>query len=390
MKIVHFIETLDLRHGGPPVVIARLAAEQARQGHQVVLLTTYDSAESDAQCRDTFASFMGFDAVVRCSTDARTVAQRFEALAGERLAATVRNADAVHAHALWDPMLLRAVEHCRLRNIPVCLTPHGALARWSLEQKRWKKRLALALAWKRALRRLSLLHLLTEAERTDVDSLSLNRPAVVVPNGVDPREFAAGSAGRDLDAVLPRGASRRFILFLGRLAYVKGLDILCDAFAQVARRLPDVDLVIAGPDYFGYRETLVRRIAALGIGPRIHLIGPVSGAAKSALLKSALCLCQPSRSEGFSMTILEALACGVPAVVSTQCHFPEIQSRGAGIVVPVGAEAIAAALLDLLSRPGALSAASQSARRLIEERYTIAAVSARLVECYRAIGPRWS
>jgi glycosyltransferase involved in cell wall biosynthesis len=225
---------------------------------------------------------------------------------------------------------------------------------------------------------------LTEDERDDVRACGLTVPTAVVPNGVDTNEYCEGENPAALAATLPATSSRRYILFLGRLVHQKGPDILCAAFQQIAALLPDVDLVFAGPDY-GYEAPLRSQIARLGLGQRVHVLGPVFGAAKLALLRGALCLCQPSRNEGFSMSVLEALACAIPAVVSSECHFPDVQAAGAGFVVAADIEPTAVALLSLLCNAPARQRAARAARNLVIEKYSAQAVAGRLVEQYRAV-----
>jgi glycosyltransferase involved in cell wall biosynthesis len=384
MKIVHFIEALDPRDGGPPMVAARLAAEQSRQGHNVTLLTSYTRTDTK-QLPDVFARFAGIETVSRRCLDAPRLRDRLGRRARQKLTETVEDADVLHAHSLWDPLFLYASSACRRNHTTLCLTPHGLLTRWSLDQKSLKKRLALVALWKGALQKVDLFHFLTEHERADLELLGLRRPCAVIPNGVDPEEFATPVDDTELQRVLPEKSARHYVLFLGRIAYMKGVDILCDAFASLAARIPDVDLVLAGPDYDGYRAQIEQQIRRLGLGHRIHLVGPVFGSRKIALLARASCLCQPSRNEGFSVTVLEALACGTPVVISTECHFPQVSTSGAGIVTAVSPAETAAALETLLLNAQIASIASEAARRLIDSGYTVHATASQLIARYVSV-----
>jgi len=386
MRIVHFIETLDPRDGGPPQVAAKLAAEQARQGHRVTLLTTFESGAAAAAEDSAFSVAGQLRNVERRSIDAKSLAERLRSRAKRQMGAIVKDADVIHAHGIWDPMLVSCVRECSRSGIPVSLTPHGMLTRFSLGKKAWKKRLALATLWRGTLRQVSSLHLLTQAEYNDVQLLDPAIPGVVIPNGVEPGEFAHDEIA-DIDGLLPRHASRRYILFLARISHIKGPDLLCEAFARIAAVVPDVDLVMAGPD-FGYRSNLARQVQQLGLQRRIHVVGPVYGKLKSSLLRRALCLAHLSRHEGFSITVLEALACGTPVVISNACNFSEVASAGAGLVVPLDPQQGAQALLKLLSDPAWLLEAGTRARQLVQEKYTARAVAQRLVEHYSRLGRR--
>src|SRR5690606_27821051 len=110
-----------------------------------------------------------------------------------------------------------------------------------------------------------------------------------------------------------------------------------------------------------------RRVAAAGLSDRVHPVGPIYGAAKYEALVDAACFCLPSRQEGFSIAILEALASRLPVIISDQCHFPEVAESGAGVVCPLEATAVANALLRVLRlTPEERRAMGDAGRRLVE------------------------
>ena len=240
---------------------------------------------------------------------------------------------------------------------------------WSLRQRAAKKRLALALGYRRMLDRAAALHLGNADERRLIAPLRLRAPGVVIPNGIFLEEvepLPPSAAFRDRVPALARAP---YVLFLSRLHYKKGLDHLAEAFALVAPRHPDVHLVVAGPD--GGAEIDFRdRIGRHGLGPRVHLPGPLYGAGKLSAFAGASCFCLPSRQEGFSVAITEALACGVPAVISPACHFPEVGDAAAGIIAPLDPRAIADALSRILADPALAQSMSRAGRDLVRARFT--------------------
>ena len=178
-----------------------------------------------------------------------------------------------------------------------------------------------------------------------------------------------------------------FILFLARLHTMKGPDLLLEAFASVARERPGLQLVFAGPD-FGMLDTLRRRAARLQLADRVHFSGLVSGSERLWLLANAVCLCQPSRDEGFSLSILEAMACACPVVISDRCKFPDVARHGAGLIVPLSTPELAAALRLYPSDPARRAADGRAARRLIERRYTWDVISRQTQQMYEQAARR--
>jgi glycosyltransferase involved in cell wall biosynthesis len=366
MNILHIIQTLDPAAGGPPVVAACLANAQAKLGHTVAILAS--------PARST-------PPLDNVRVLAAPPISRLRALAGQRpiddLQPFIRDHDILHLHGVWDPLLYAATRTARSLVIPYVIAPHGMLDPWSLKQSRLKKKLALALGWRWMLDRAAALHLLNADEQKLAAGLGIKAPGVVIPNGVNLEEF------KQLPPVVDRELNKAaYILFLSRLHYKKGLDFLAEAFRIVAAKRPNVHLVVAGPDD-GARADFEQRIAAAGLTERVHLPGPIYGPEKLSTVAGAACFVLPSRQEGFSVAILEALACGTPAVVSTECHFPEVAEAGAGEVVPLDAAAIAAALQRILADPELCERMGKAGRELVAARFTWPRIGERSIEMYR-------
>jgi glycosyltransferase involved in cell wall biosynthesis len=301
-----------------------------------------------------------------------------------QLQAIVRNRDVVHLHGIWDPLLYAAARAARALGRPYLVTPHGMLDPWSLQQKRWKKRVALALGWRAMLDRAAALHLLNADEKALIVNLGIRAPGVVIPNGVNPAEFEPPPNADLFRRWLPALGERPYVLFLGRLHYKKGLDYLADAFCLLASRNRDAHLVVAGPDD-GARADFETRIAAAGLTSRVHVPGPVYGPEKLSAVAAAACFCLPSRQEGFSVAILEALACGTPVVISPDCHFPEVAEVGAGRIVPRDAAAVADALGQVLGDAGLRERMGKAGRELVAARFTWPRIAERSIETYAGL-----
>jgi glycosyltransferase involved in cell wall biosynthesis len=360
MRICHVIPSLDPADGGPPVVVERLGAAQASLGADVAI---------------AYGERPGADDRIRRSLEEAPGADRLDLRplhrprAGDVAAALDHDLNFVHIHGVWTPLLATAAAQCGRRGVPYCVAPHGMLDPWSLKQKRLKKAAALAILWKRLLNRAAFIHALNRDEADLVAPLGLIAPTEVIPNGIFIEEFERLPALGTFRAARPELADDPYVLFLGRLHHKKGLDLLAPAFARTLERLPSARLVVAGPDD-GAREPFVRQVRSLNIESRVHLVGPLYSADKLAALRDAACFCLPSRQEGFSIAVTEALACAVPCVISADCHFPEVDEAGAGRVTTLEPANIAEALVEVLSNPESARAMGEAGARLVLERFT--------------------
>jgi glycosyltransferase involved in cell wall biosynthesis len=182
--------------------------------------------------------------------------------------------------------------------------------------------------------------------------LGIETPIVVVPNGLEAAEFP-----RSIDTEAPIETplagnlkkDRLRLLFLGRLHPKKGLDVLLRAWVDLKSYHRHWQLVVAGPDERGYLAEVRTLARSLGVEDSVCFTGPVTGAAKNVLLRSADLFVLPSYSEGFSMSILEAMACEVPVLATRSCNFPQITEFGAGWECEPKKESLLATLSSCLA-----------------------------------------
>jgi glycosyltransferase involved in cell wall biosynthesis len=168
--------------------------------------------------------------------------------------------------------------------------------------------------------------------------------------------------------------NKRLVLFLGRIHFKKGLDILCEAWTRVSRDWPDAQLVLAGPDFENTRTPIEKLLEERQIRHRVTFTGMLASELKWSALRAAECFVLPSYSEGLSVSVLEAMGMGLPVIVSEQCNLPEVAEQECGWVIQPRAQAGN----ELESALGAvLRASSQTrarlggyGRRLVAQRYS--------------------
>jgi glycosyltransferase involved in cell wall biosynthesis len=292
--------------------------------------------------------------------------------------------DVVHTHHRFAPLILCAEWICQFHTIPYLATPHGMLEPWALSYKAWKKRFYYRMLEKSALRQAQGIHALNKLEANNIKALGFQQ-TIVIPNGIYQSEFETLPDPELFYQRFPKTRYKTLILFLGRVDPKKGLDLLAPAFAKVYDKFPNIHLVIAGPDNIGYFPTAQAYFAQENCLEAVTFTGMLVGNLKYAALAASSIYVAPSYSEGFSISILEGMASGLPCVITTGCNFPEAGTVGAAQVVQIDSNAIADALLQCLSQPQQAKVMGQSAREFVFQNYTWNRAAEKLIQIYRAI-----
>jgi glycosyltransferase involved in cell wall biosynthesis len=357
MRILHAISGINRENGGPPIVLAGLAAAQVRAGLEVSIVATWTTNP----CPDVVAELEGKGIAVTHIGPARNPMSRHPDIAPtmDRL---VAEADVVHVHAIWEEIQHAACRAAWRAGAPYVMTSHGMLDPWNMSNGWHKKRLYLAWRMRANLERAAALHFATTIERDAVERLGIVRPVIVEPFGIDVEEFANLPEPGSFVAKHPELARKRMITYLGRLDYGKGLELLIPAFARAAGE--DAMLVIIGPDsHSGYRRTVESMIDQHGMRERTLLTGMLSGREKLAALVDSYLLAHPSYHENFGVAVVEALACGCPVIVSDQVYLhPRISAAGVGGVVGLTVDAVTQELEAWLEQRGTRDEAARRAR----------------------------
>ncbi|WP_435022169.1 glycosyltransferase [Tundrisphaera sp. TA3] len=297
--------------------------------------------------------------------------------------ASIRRADAVHFHGLWQVHTRLGTKAARQSNVPYLMAAHGMAEPWALRHKALKKKVYTALVEGKNLRRASCLHALSRPEIGHLRAIAPRTPVCLVPNGVDLRPFDDLPARAELERDHPELAGKFVVLFFGRVHRKKGLDLLAKALGSIRTDHPDVHVLLAGLDD-GALAPFLAQAEAEGVRDRITYVGHVSGAGARRVWGAADAFILPSYSEGFSMAILEALACRLPCLVTTACHFGELEPAGAALVVEPTEAGVTQGLRNLIEMGADQRAAmARNGRALVESRYTWDRQAERLAGVYR-------
>ncbi|MEJ2670839.1 MAG: glycosyltransferase [Deltaproteobacteria bacterium] len=385
MKILHAIANLAPRYGGPSKACWEMARAVAQLGHEVSIYTTNQDGPGKLQAPLDRPEY-------RDGVEIRYFPiqpPRFWGTSLPLALALRRKIPAfqvVHIHSLYLFHDLVAGHLCRRYNIPYLMRPHGTLDPFIHRRHRGRKALMEWAFEHRNIRGAAALHFTTAEEAALAAPFTFQTPGVVVPLGIDPGEFARLPEPGEFRRRYPEIGDKPIILFFGRINFKKGLDILARAFGRLARVRQDVHLVIAGPDSDGWEGRVRAWLAAEGALGRTTFTGMLLGPEKLAVWRDADIFVLPSYSENFGLAVIEAMAAGLPVIISDRVNiWREVQAHRAGRVIPCDAAVLAEQLMELLDHPEAAAAMAQRGKNLVQQQFQWPEIGRRLAETYARI-----
>ncbi len=385
MKILHVIASLAPRYGGPSKACLDLCREMARRGERVAIYTTNIDGNGELNvplglpvCRD------GVE--IRYFPVQPPRYYKFSLPLARALRTAIPQCDLVHIHSLYLFPSTAAAHYCRHYGIPYLIRPHGTLDPYLYGRHRRRKWIYERLFEWRNLNKAAAIHFTTVEEQELARPLGLKSPGVVVPIGMNLQDYDDAPPAGTFRAVHPEMHGQKIILFLGRLNFKKGLDLLAKAFGEVGRKRDDVHLVVAGPDDDGYGVQVRRWLKAEGVLEKSTFTGMLLGADKLAALRDADVFVLPSYTENFGIAVVESMAMGLPVVISNKVNiWREVVQAHGGLVVNCDVQEVGQALLTLLQAPALGKEMGKHGRQLVEERFTWEVVGEQMVQVDRQI-----
>lgn len=281
--------------------------------------------------------------------------------------------DVVHLHGVFNPSNLRVASMCMSMDKPYLITLHGGL---SPERRkgpgRPKKWLFDRIFQDRHLAQAAAIHALTEEEATEAWSFANPQKVAVVPNGIDLEDFPSPKRSANAEGPVRFG-------YIGRLAREKNIVALCEAFSLFNKE-KNHRLVLAGPET-PEAEALVASYRDCGV----EFVGPRFGDGKLEFLQSVDIFVHPSLTDVFSIGAMEAMAVGLPTVITRTSQATYFQSSGAIEICEPTAHGLLNGLQRITSKRADWDAMSLQARRLVEERLNWSAAVSGLSELYSEI-----
>jgi glycosyltransferase involved in cell wall biosynthesis len=345
MKILHIISSVNPEGGGPIEGVKQLASVWSRVGHEIEIASLDTPAASHVKTFSLPIYPLG-PAVLRYGYSSRFLPWLRE---------NASNYDAVIVNGLWQYHSFGARRVLHSSGIPYFIFTHGMLDPWfkrTYPLKHLKKWLYWPWADYRVLRDARAVLFTCEEERVlarqsfwfyKCNEVVVNYGTASPPDNPEAQERAFYDRFSDLQG-------KRLALFVGRIHPKKGCDLAIQAFAKVLSKDPDWHLIMAGPDQVGWQADLSALAKGLNIDKHITFAGMINGDVKWGAFRASEIFLLPSHQENFGIAVAEALAVGVPSLISNKVNiWREIERDGAGIVAEDNLEGTCALLNTWMS-----------------------------------------
>jgi glycosyltransferase involved in cell wall biosynthesis len=366
LKILQLVHTLDPSVGGVASSVLALSRGMAQRGHKIDITALDHPSAGWMQDVDANVHALG----------AGTSSYRYSGALMPWLRKYGGDFDRVIVNGIWQYLSLAAWRRYAGSSIPYYVFPHGMLDPWfkkTFPLKHLKKWLYWPWAEYRVLRDAAAVIFTSEEEgllARESFSLYCVREKIS-PLGVEaPPSLPTGKS--EFLARYPQLQNMRNFLFLGRLHPKKGCDILLEAFARVHSSEP-LALILAGPNQVGWEAELRSQAARLNLSDRVIFPGMLTGTMKRSAFASADAFVLPSHQENFGIAVVEALAAGVPVLISNRVNiWREVQADGAGYVEPDDAAGTSRLFQRWVeTSPAERDRMRENARKCFEQRFEV-------------------
>lgn len=390
MKILHVIPSISPHCGGPTHTVLDLACSLAKKSHKVKIFTT--NLNGVGRAVTGILNVPLGKAIDKAGVEIRYFSTQYPRWAFswgfmKALRVAIKWTDIVHIHYLYLFTALVTACCCHQYGVPYVLSMHGFLDPYLRKKNRLVKAIYHHLIEQYNWNNAAAIHYHAQEEMALVHKpLKIRAPGVVIPSGLNIEEYSNLPAYGLFRQKYPVLKGKKVLLFLSRINFKKGLDILAKAFGEVVRRRSDVYLVIVGSDTEGYGDKVKKWLTEEGASDRTIFTGMLLGQDKLSAFRDSDIFVLSSYTENFGIVIIEALACNLPVVISNRVNiWREIIEADAGVVVNCDPKELAQALLKLLDNPRRCRRLGKNGRRLVEEKFTWDKVTDRMIKVYENI-----
>lgn len=287
----------------------------------------------------------------------------------------VHNFDLLHLHVPFTYPFAKAAHYAKQASIPYIVSTHGLLDQWSLSKKPLKKKIYLELFERKRINSAAKILVTSALEASNIALQKFTPEIISIPLSVKtiPLPTKPQLDGKSLKVVC-----------VARLHPVKEIPTLLKAIAQATTKDLKINLTIAGSGNLAYQKTLENEAEQLKISHKVKFLGQLSTKEIRTLLMASDVFALFSAHENFCLAAAEAMACGVPVILSDQVGIcSDIKNQNAGIIIPVRDYLSAADALKTMSDPEMNKNFSKKAHNLANNLYSIGKIAKELDTLYK-------
>lgn len=304
----------------------------------------------------------------------------------EAVLSDINKYDLVHLTGIWSfPFLVGGIVSL-LSKTPYIISSRGMLYDEAINIKsKSSKKLYYSILLKYILEKANAIHFTTKDEKEKLASfIRLNSESFIVPNGIDLHLFEALPAKNSFKNKYPMLKSKKYILFLGRINRQKGIDILLNAFQELVNKSEDLILVIAGPDNDGYKGEIEQWLRNKNLINKVLFTGVLKGDDKLSAYIDAELFVLPSYFENFGMSVIEAIACGTPIVISNRVGIcKDVEQSKSGIIVETNPKSLFDGIDMLLNNSSLKEEIATNGKVLVKNKYDLDKVADMMIDVYK-------
>lgn len=383
MKVLHIISSISSIHGGTTLAVLGITRALIDQGISTEIVTTNDNGSTrlDVPIAEKI-SYQGIPIYFcNCLPFLRKYALSNDL--AQWLWQNSQNYDLLHIHCIFSYSSMIAMVIANYCHVPYIVTPHGMLCTWSLNQSYSLKNIYMKLIGYKQINKARAIHFTTNQEKEEARTLDIKPQSVIIPLGVNilPTKIDASVHLHDL---LKIPIHVPIILFLSRIHPKKGLDYLIPALAKIAPTFP-FHFVVAGDGKEEDKWHINHLLDDYKLKEKTHLVGFVEGEMKNLLLQGSDIFALTSHSENFGVVVLEAMAAGLPVLLTPGVALSSIvKENQLGYVAELDVDSIAQNLKEFLeNRDNArIKEMSQRTQDYVQSNYSWDIIAKDLMDIY--------